>query len=1042
MASLNPSHTGVPDDLRRLPVRGASPRADLSSALERAFRIVVLDWDGTAVADRQEDASVIRAAFERLLRAGVPVVVVTGTNAPNVERQLSAGMCGPHKQNLYLSTNRGSEVFAFDADGRPLLSWRRQATAEEDRRLTEVAEAVSAAIHDRTGLAIEVVLDRLNRRKIDLIPVPEWRDPPKSKLPALLHAVQARLVGGGLTGGLREAFEITERLAREHGLTGARVSSDVKHIEVGLTDKADAMKWVLRELVGPRGIRPEEMLVAGDEFGPVGGFPGSDDRMVVPEARGAVVVSVGPEPGGVPPPVIHLGGGPERFRRLVAAQAELYPVELPAQATADQAWVLVEEGFVPAREHEIESIFALGNGYVGCRGSLAETSASSAPATFVAGVFDDAPAGSDAQPALLVVPDWANVGLAIEGHPLTLDQGTIVEHRRRLDLRRGILWREWEHRDVAGRITRVRGLRLASQADRHLLVQSTTLTPVNYAGGIVVEGLLTAPVTLRTGRGVTVDVACASLIESPGSFARVASDHGGERVSLRVEIGRTYRIDRVLAVGASRDALVEGDGREASGERLEGALARDGVEGLVSAHRGRWEDLWRDADLSVEGDAEAQRALRFAAYHLLSAANPHDERVSIGARALTGRAYLGHVFWDTEIFMLPFFTLTLPDAARALLLYRHHTLPAARRRAAALGFRGALYAWESADTGDDVTPPWVVMPNGERADVAAKAEEQHISADVAYAIWSYWRASADDAFMMRAGAEILIETARFWRSRAELGEDGRFHVRGVVGPDEYHDSVDDDAYTNVMAQWNLERGEEIARLAAERWPDAWRALAERLDVEEDEPRRWREVAERMYTGLDPSTGVFEQFRGYFGLERIDLGAYAQRTAPMDVLLGPERIRRSQVIKQADVVMLLHLLWDRFPRAVREASFRFYEPRTDHGSSLSPPVHAAVAARLGLTDLAMRYFRQTADIDLANDMGNSAGGVHVGALGGLWQAAVFGFAGLDLTADPPVLRPRLPPKWRRVAFSVRWRGRRLDFAVPGEDAATAPKDGVS
>ena len=296
--------------------------------------------------------------------------------------------------------------------------------------------------------------------------------------------------------------------------------------------------------------------------------------------------------------------------------------------------------------------------------------------------------------------------------------------------------------------------------------------------------------------------------------------------------------------------------------------------------------------------------------------------------------------------------------------------------------------------------------------------------------------------MIDAGAEILVETARFWESRAELGEDGRFHVRGVVGPDEYHESVDDDAYTNVMAQWNLERAEELSRLAIERWPDAWRTLAGRLGVGEDEPRRWSDVAKRMYTGLDPSTGVFEQFRGYFGLEQIDLGAYTRRTAPMDLLLGPERIRRSQVIKQADVVMLLHLLWDRFPPAVREASFRFYEPRTDHGSSLSPPVHAAVAARLGLPELAMRYFRQTAEIDLANNMGNAAGGVHMGALGGLWQAAVFGFAGLDLAADPPVLRPRLPPRWRRAAFAVRWRGRRLDFVAPGEEAVMVRKGAVS
>lgn len=966
MASPNPARVEKSDDRSHPRIPAESPGPEGVSALARPFRLVVLDWEGTVAAGRAEDASSIRAPLERLLRAGALVVVVTDKSVHDFDRQLSARIRGPHKRNLYLSTNRGAEVFAFDAEGRPILAWRREVTPEEAQRLTEVADAVSAAAH--------------------------------------------------------------------------AVTSDVKHVEVGLTDTADAMSWILRELAEPHGLRPDDMLVVGDAFGPVGGVPGSDDEMVVPDARGAVFVSVVPEPGGVLPSVLHLGGGPERFRQIVATQAELHAVDLPAQATTDDAWVLVEEGFVPAREHEIESIFALGNGYLGSRGSLAEPSAVSTPATFVAGVFD-VPEGSDAQPELVVLPDWARLGLTIEGRKLALDEGTIVEHRRVLDLRQGILWREWVHRDVAGRITRVRGLRLTSMSDRHLLVQSTTITPVNYGGRVVAEGLLSAPVTRRTQRGVTVELASASLVEGPKTFARVAPDPdadrpGSERMSLCVDVGRTQRLDRVLAVGSSRDVVADGARRETAEERLERALAYEGVEGLVEAHQRRWEDLWRAADVSVEGDAEAQRALRFAIYHLLSAANPQDDRVSIGARALTGSAYKGHVFWDTEMYMLPFFTLTLPEAARALLLYRSHTLPAARRRAAAQGYRGALYAWESADTGDDVTPQWIVMPHGQRAFVAAKSEEHHISADVAYAVWSYWRATGDDAFMHGAGVEILVETARFWESRAERGADGHFHVRGVVGPDEYHESVDDNAYTNIMAQWNLERSEELVRLAAERWPDVWRALAARLGIDHEEPTRWRHVAEHMYTGLDPSTGIFEQFRGYFDLERIDLAPYAGRTAPMDVLLEAERIRRSQVIKQADVVMLVHVLWDRLPPAAREANFRFYEPRTDHGSSLSPPVHAAVAARLGLLELAMRYFRQTAEIDLADYMGNAAGGVHAAALGGLWQAAVFGFAGLDLTADPPVLRPRLPLGWRRVAFAAHWRGRRLALITPGEEAAAA------
>ena len=231
-----------------------------------------------------------------------------------------------------------------------------------------------------------------------------------------------------------------------------------------------------------------------------------------------------------------------------------------------------------------------------------------------------------------------------------------------------------------------------------------------------------------------------------------------------------------------------------------------------------------------------------------------------------------------------------------------------------------------------------------------------------------------------------------------------------------------------MAQWNLERGAEVARLLAERWPDRWHALAARLDLRLEETEAWLDVAARMYTGLDPSTGLVEQFRGYLALERLNLAPYARRRTPMTVLLGRDRVARSQVIKQPDVVLLLHLLPGRFSPAMREVNFRFYDARTNHGSSLSPPIHAAVAARLGDAALAERYFQQTAAIDLENDMGNAAGGVHAGALGGLWQAAVLGFAGLEIGAQGPVLRPNLPASWRRLAFSVQWRGRRHDLSA--------------
>jgi kojibiose phosphorylase len=306
------------------------------------------------------------------------------------------------------------------------------------------------------------------------------------------------------------------------------------------------------------------------------------------------------------------------------------------------------------------------------------------------------------------------------------------------------------------------------------------------------------------------------------------------------------------------------------------------------------------------------------------------------------------------------------------------------------------------------------------AAVLTGEHEHHISADIAYAVWRYWRVTGDDGFVAAAGVDILVETARFWASRARMEGDGRAHIRGVIGPDEYHEMVDDNAYTNVMARWNLERAADtVAILKRERMSD-WQRVAARLGVAEQEPDDWRRAAALLVTGFDPETGLFEQFEGYFRLEEVDVAAYRRCAAPIDVCLGRERTQRSKAIKQADVVALSALLWDEWPRAVHAANFRYYEPRTAHGSSLSPGLHALVAARLGEDSVARDYFRQAAEIDLADNMGNAAGGVHMAALGGLWQAVVLGAAGLRAGEHGIELDPHLLG-WREVGFSMRWRG---------------------
>lgn len=718
-----------------------------------------------------------------------------------------------------------------------------------------------------------------------------------------------------------------------------------------------------------------------------------------------------------------LSGGPAGSLDPPSRQVALHCVALPAAPTGDPGWILVEEGLTLAREHELESLFAIGNGYTGSRGSLAEGSPLSAPATFVAGVFDL----DGSVPGLVRAADWTRLSATIDGNLLRLDRGQNLEHRRILDMRQGILWREWRHQDEAGRITRLRALRLASLADLHLLVQCVTITSENYSGRVSIDATLTGPVTQLTVSGTMVAMAVASrVMDSAGSWTSSTELVDG-RQSLELGLGKTYRLDRIVALHTSRDT---DEPRETAHRHVECAI--EDVADVIGKHRAAWLARWQASDLQIEGDPAAQRALRFAIYHLLSAANPRDDRVSIGARGLSGTAYKGHVFWDTDIFMLPFFILTYPEAARALVMYRHHTLAAARAKAARLGYRGALYAWESTDSGEEVTPPFAIAPDNEIVRILTGEQEQHISADVAFGVWSYWQATGDDQFLIEAGAEILLETARFWESRAELEEDGRYHIRGVIGPDEYHETVDDNAYTNGMAQWNLEVAQEIADLIVERWPEQWQVLSRRLGIEPEEPHRWQHLARDLYTGFNEQTGLFEQFRGYFDLEEIDLASFVPRTAPMDVLLGRERIQRSKIIKQPDVVMLIYLLWERMPPEVRKANFEYYEPRCGHGSSLSPAIHALVAARLGDTALAERYFRQAAEIDLVDNMGNAAGGVHLAALGGLWQAAVLGFAGLRLAKDGPESRPKLPASWRSLSMRFQWRGRGHELTLP-EDA---------
>jgi len=732
------------------------------------------------------------------------------------------------------------------------------------------------------------------------------------------------------------------------------------------------------------------------------------------------------------------------------------------QPTQDSSWVLTHEGYNVLTENAVESRFALGNGFLGMRASrpvsrgptwvswLGHIRWASWPRCYVAGLFDR-PNTVPPVPALVPVADWSHVTLVLDGNPQLLLDGEFLASVRQLDMRRGILLSDLSYRAHAG-ITICSGeLRLVSLADRAVALQLLRFSldrdgiDVTLEANFAMAGMGMEPLQLdrdvcawRTeGSGKAVAMAGSVTLQADGRPLVPERSFSLRWIwRWRSVAGQELELDRLVTVArsdrwADDPALVAADAM-ARGRAL-------GWRGVLAAHETAWRQHWDASDVIIEGDDKVQEAVRFAVYHLTSAANPEDECVSVGARGLTGDAYFGHVFWDTEIYLLPFYVGVWPEAARALLMYRYHTLHGARAKAAHFGFRGALYAWESADTGEETTPERVIGADGTPVEILTGRMEHHISADVAYAVWQYWRFTRDDDFFLRAGAEMLLETARFWASRAVAEADGKRHIRHVIGPDEYHEDVDDNAFTNVMARWNIGRGLETMDLLRERWPNHAAALREKLALGDDELADWRDAIARIVTGLDAATGIYEQFAGYYKLQPLDLSLYADRKMPIDVVIGPERTQRSQVVKQADVVALIALLPDEFPGAAAKANFRYYEPRCAHGSSLSAGIHALVAARLGETETALRFLRQAAIADLELDP-NSAGGIRIAGLGGLWQAIILGFAGLDLGSDMLGIDPRLPPHWRSLSFRVGWRGRSVAIRIAGKIAQATLVDG--
>jgi kojibiose phosphorylase len=714
-------------------------------------------------------------------------------------------------------------------------------------------------------------------------------------------------------------------------------------------------------------------------------------------------------------------------------------------------WTVIETEFSPQLLHPRETVFTIGNGYLGTRGTLEEGYPQSVSATMIHGVFDDVPI---VYTELANCPDWLPLTISINGEAFCLDQGTILKYQRQLDLKQGILSRFVCWRSPKGRTVELRFERWASINDPHVLAVRCDITPVDFDGFIDVQASLngypenqgfnhweivqqgkqdnTIWLAPRT-RSSRIQLGVTAKMELVGSDGTVQGTSVPGYPTLAttfvVNAGQTYGVEKIVTVFTSRDV---DDPLAAARDRS--AMLPD-YKTLRSAHRNAWATIWDKSDVDIEGDLRAQLALRYNLFQLLICGSKTDDRVSIPAKTLSGFSYRGHVFWDTEIFILPFFTFTQPETARRLLSYRYHTLEGARRKALHYGYKGAMYAWESADTGDEVTPRWALpnQPYAEDIRIWCRDQEIHISADVAYAILQYWQATGDDAWMRDYGAEIVLDTAIFWSSRVDLNiKSERYEIREVIGADEYHEHVSNNAFTNRMAQWHLEKALDVYAWLQSTYPEKAAALDTQLNLSQERRSRWRDIAQNIWIPFNPDTGIIEQFEGFFQLKDIDLPSYEPRTKSMQALLGIAGANAQQVLKQPDVLMLMYLMrfTQSFPYSpeLLATNWDYYAPRTDitYGSSLGPAIHAILASDLSKVAEAYERFMQAAMVDLEDVRGNAAEGIHGASAGGIWQAAVFGFGGIQLTEDGPRATPHLPPGWTRLRFRLHWRGQWYDF----------------
>jgi alpha,alpha-trehalose phosphorylase len=727
-----------------------------------------------------------------------------------------------------------------------------------------------------------------------------------------------------------------------------------------------------------------------------------------------------------------------------------------------EPWGLTERRLDLEGLARTESLFALANGHVGLRGNLDEGEPHGLPGTYLNGVFELRPlpyaeAGygfPESGQSIINVTNGKIIRLMVDDEPFDLRYGEVHEHVRHLDFRDGLLRRRAEWTSPAGQRVRVTSTRLVSLTQRAIAAVAYEVEPIGADARIVVQSELVANEQLPPSTG---DPRAAAVLEAPleseehshaetsamlvhrtrHSGLRVAAgmDHvveGPERTVIDCETGPDHArlsVTTVLRPG-QRLRIVKFIGYGWSSARSLPAVRDQVAAALTSARFSGWDGLvheqraflakfWEHSDISIDGDVELQQAVRFALFHVLQAGARSEER-AIPAKGLTGPGYDGHCFWDTEIFVLAVLTYGMPDAVAQALRWRHTTLPLARERAAQLGLAGAVFPWRTI-RGEECSGYW---PAGTAA--------FHIGADIAAAVVRYVRATGDRDFERDYGLELLVETARMWRSLGHHDPAGHFRIDGVTGPDEYSAISDNNVYNNLMAQLNL----NAAADAAARHP----AKAHELGVDTEEAAGWRDAATAMFIPYDKEIGVHPQAEGFTSHQPWDFENTRAEQYPLLLHFPYFDLYRKQVVKQADLVLAMQLRSDAFTDEQKARNFAYYEAITVRDSSLSACSQAVMAAETGHLDLAYDYTAEAALMDL-HDLGrNTRDGLHMASLAGACIALVAGFGGMRDLDDMLSFRPRLPTGIQSLGFALRVRGRLVQVRITHTQATYTLREG--